>query len=252
MFFFCGLFICTVTYFVTRCTVNKSKMILFNTAAYIKHKIDEPVRLRMLEEQEDERSKDIIDTITCVDLMKGSEIIDITSEFKNIFEQDGKVDMSIHDLMSNELMSELLCFNNDDENFLCKLFIEYTLLGKEYVACFDNYVTFPMYHPPEKGDRLRPKRKVLSAFIGNNDEMSLNIDITDLMRKYAGPMHTFHSEFDTSFVPSMFISDTDFDHKLEYEESDNGWTLPVDQTIKIIDSRAVTYTTSLYDDNFEW
>ena len=255
MFFFCGLFAITTIYFTLFCTVNNVKLGLFNTAAYIKHKIDEPKRLAKLKEIEFERTKNLVDTVTKVNVIFANKEIEITDIFKNEFseteqnEYANRMSMSMSDFV--DIVDDRL--DNDipqEDNVM--LYVEYTYLGTTYKAMVKDWVTFPFYIPPKNNEKLFPKRKVLSVLLGNNSDPGENKDITKSMKEYAGPMHTFHSEFGGNFKPRHLVEDESTGIKEIFEDCESNDPEPVDQMIKMVDSKANTYTTSLYDSDFEW
>lgn len=259
MFFFYGIFFLSTCYFILGCTTNRTKLFMFNSYALIKHRIDEPKRLAKLKQQEFEKSKELVDTITLVKLISENETFFITNEFKKLFletnknEYGNRLNMSMEDFLDTDIIHDII-HNVTDDDQEYKLSIEYTFIGTPYKTLLNKWITFPFYIPPPPGDKLRPKRKILSATIGNKNSPTENKDITSIMRTYAGPMHTFHSEFDGLFKPAMLLSDPLFDYTEEYDqvEDENKWVIPKDQTIKIIDSNAYTHVSSLYDDEFSW
>ena len=255
MFIFYSLFAIMLSHTIFKYTVKNPAIFLFNLYATLKANINEKKRIENLKNIELERCKNIIDTIKEVYFILPDKDIEITQifkeEFKKVTKGDplGKLNINMIDFVNNILDEKLDKENIND----IKLFIEYTFLGKSYKAILEDWVIFPFYVPPEKGTKLIPKRKVLSVLIGNNSDPSKNTDITDIIKQYAGPMHTFHEEFCGIFTPKNLLYDDDFNVEEEYEyiEEDDE-ELEIDQKINIIDSKAKTYTTSLYSDSFEW
>tara|TARA_Y100000389_G_scaffold198012_1_gene233708 strand:+ start:10328 stop:11173 length:846 start_codon:yes stop_codon:yes gene_type:complete len=281
MFIYSAFFIFTILFFILDCSVKKISVITFNSVSLIKNKLDEPRKKAEKKQKEQELSKDLIDTINSVVLINTNDSItplqqiDVTNTFKEIFMDirdpsynyrlstsisdfinDERIKSILHDDIDNDVNDERTELNKDNYNIA----IEYTYIGDKHKVLFDNWITFPMYIPEiaenGKAERLRPKRKLLSASLGNKTEFSENIDITKILKKYAGPMHTFHSEFGGIFTPKILVDDTELDinHKFTTSNEDTScdWILPNDQTIKIIDSKAQTYITSLYSEKFEW
>tara|TARA_Y100000389_G_C17387248_1_gene477771 strand:- start:51 stop:797 length:747 start_codon:yes stop_codon:yes gene_type:complete len=248
MFFFYGVFLITIAYFLLLFTNNNIKIMLFNAVSYIKHKIDEPKRIAKARKMEEEMNKSIIETIVKVILIFSEKEIEITDIFKNEFleskESNDKFVTTMEDFV--DVVDNVVENDIPDEDSL--LYVEYTYLGNTYKAILKESIVFPFYDKPKPKEKLFPKRKVLSSLIGNNTDISKNSDITKIMREYAGPMHSFHSEFGGIFKPSYLLDDESFCINEIFDEDDNC----VDQVITMIDSRAKTYVTSLYDSDFEW